>query len=139
MPVTRVQPVNATDPLEIETDPGATVAGLKLGIEARTGIRVSAQRLVAGGRLLQDDALLESLDGRIFLAKTVVEPEAEEAEAVRSSQEDPGSPCDGPDGTEIRVLLRAVWSDGRQEEATILAKGHLPVREFKSKAWEGGA
>ncbi|CAE7399309.1 U2AF35B [Symbiodinium natans] len=121
MPVTRVQPVNASEPLEIETPAGSTVADLKLGIEARTGIKASLQRLVAAGRLLQEDALLDSLAGRIFLAQTT----------GAAAAESPVAPT--AETSEIKLLIRAVWSDGRQEERTVDAPKQLPVSRFKEK------
>ena len=125
MPVTRVHPINASEPLEIKTLPGSTVADLKEGLRARTGIRVSAQRLVAGGRLLQEDALVESLTGRIFLAQT--------SDAANSTQDAAGS-VPAPDASEMKLLIRAVWSDGRQEDRTVEVKAQLAASDFKQKA-----
>eukprot|EP00439_Symbiodinium_sp_Y106_P081022 s492_g19.t3 len=124
MPVTRVHPINASEPLEIKTLPGSTVADLKEGLRARTGIRVSAQRLVAGGRLLQEDALVESLTGRIFLAQT--------SDAANSTQDAAGS-VPAPDASEMKLLIRAVWSDGRQEDRTVEVKAQLAASDFKQK------
>ena len=124
MPVTRVQPINASEPLEIETSAGSTVASLKLGIEEKVGIRASAQRLVAGGRLLQDDLLVESLEHRIFLAQ-IGQPAAESPPYGSTSEV-----------TEIKLLIRAIWNEG-QEESTVFAKPHLPVSKFKEKAGAG--
>ncbi|CAE7464727.1 unnamed protein product [Symbiodinium sp. CCMP2592] len=124
MPVTRVHPINASEPLEIETLPGSTVADLKEGLQARTGIQVSAQRLVAGGRLLQEDARVESLTGRIFLAQT--------SDAANSSQDAAGS-VPAPEGAEMKLLIRAVWSDGRQEDRTVEVKSQLAASDFKQK------
>ena len=95
---------------------------MKLGIEARTGIKASLQRLVAAGRLLQEDALLDSLAGRIFLAQTT----------GAAAAESPVAPT--AETSEIKLLIRAVWSDGRQEERTVDAPKQLPVSRFKEKA-----
>ncbi|CAJ1385611.1 unnamed protein product [Effrenium voratum] len=114
MPVFQVQPIAASLPVEVEVA-GGTIADLKAALANKTGVKEDEQRLVTRGRLLEDSTLLESVDGRIFLAR---------ASCVSF---EPVEPKD-----EIQLRLKTIG--GMQNELRLTVKRSLPAREFKQQA-----
>eukprot|EP00933_Yihiella_yeosuensis_P011268 TRINITY_DN118451_c0_g1_i1.p1 TRINITY_DN118451_c0_g1~~TRINITY_DN118451_c0_g1_i1.p1 ORF type:complete len:313 (+),score=62.45 TRINITY_DN118451_c0_g1_i1:26-940(+) len=137
-----VQPVGSSaEPLEIQVPgPDATVGDLKAAISSQTSSAISSQRLVARGRVLHDEDLLEkvaptSAEGvgtRIFLA---LKPSCEGAMALHqcTGGSTSSSTAVPDDADEIELSLRTVDSD-QSECLKIKVRLSAPAVEFKLEA-----
>lgn len=136
-----VHPIGAADDaLEVDVpDPAATVADLKVAIEAKAGINVALQRLVVRGRVLDNSESLTTVlphgggGGRIFLATSA--PKRAKADSTPAEADlaciqggSSGSRCTATSGSAFEVIVRTIDSEA---EIRVCARPGAPCIELK--------